>query len=256
MDSSQGNAARSATAVVIVAAGSGQRLGHGIPKARVPLAGQPILAHALRGVIAANVAAQIYVCVPVGDSQLREICAAEEQLNDGHPVVIHTVHGGASRAESVANALRALEPSIERVLIHDAARPLVPVEVFTRVCQALDGGAPAVIPVISVVDTIKSVEPVLLGGAEAYRVTGTPARDTLRAVQTPQGFSLHALREAHSAVPAQDDITDDAMLMERAGVDVYVVPGSEYSHKITSASDLLLAEAWLEGPLAPRWVEG
>ena len=148
-------------------------------------------------------------------------------------------------------------------MIHDAARPLTPSGVFNRVAAALRDGAKAVIPALAVVDTIKTVVPATLPatGAGLEKVSGTPARNQLRAVQTPQGFDLQTLRQAHAHAQTLDDeaaslITDDAMLVEAIGVEVYVVQGSTHSFKVTSPMDLLLAEAMLEGPLRPRWIEG
>ncbi|WP_125616129.1 IspD/TarI family cytidylyltransferase [Specibacter cremeus] len=268
-------------AVVLVAAGSGERLGHGIPKARVLLGGEPMLVHAVRGVLAAGCAAQVCIAVPPGDDELRGIAEAltVETAGTGAPA-ISVVDGGTDRAASVRAALDVLDPAITAVLIHDAARPLTPVVVYDRITEALDGGARAVIPALAVVDTIKIVEPARLPGTDATeapgaphvpaveRVQGTPARSRLRAVQTPQGFDLTTLRRAHAA--AQDaaaqhaagaaatppEVTDDAMLVEALGVPVYVVHGSPHSLKITTPTDLLLAEALLQDPLAPRWVEG
>lgn len=243
-----------ATAVIVVAAGSGQRLGKGIPKARVQLGAEPMLVHALRGVLAAGVAGRIVVCIPSGDEVMRRLCHRPD--TDVQPRVT-VVDGGRSRSESVRNALDALDSGTTRVLIHDAARPLAPPEVFHRVAAALASGAKAVIPAIAVADTIKAVVAAAPGAPSAVVVEHTPDRATLRAVQTPQGFDVQALRAAHAAAEGTDaGVTDDAMLMEAQGVDVFVVPGSELSHKITTVTDLLLAEALLAGPLAPRWVEG
>jgi len=251
-------------AVVIVAAGSGQRLGYGMPKARVPLGGEPMLAHAVRGVVRAGVAAQICIAVPAGDAEMAEIARELSAKSGAGPEMIWSVvDGGADRSASVRAALGALSGSITTVLIHDAARPLAPSGVFDRVTAALRDGAKAVIPALAVVDTIKTVVPAGLPatGAGVEKVSGTPARNRLRAVQTPQGFELDTLRRAHAHAETLDAaaaaaITDDAMLVEALGEDVYVVQGSTHSLKITSPTDLLLAEAMLQGPLRPRWVEG
>ncbi|MGO4383819.1 2-C-methyl-D-erythritol 4-phosphate cytidylyltransferase [Specibacter sp. RAF43] len=251
-------------AVVIVAAGSGERLGHGMPKAKVPLGGEPMLAHAVRGVVQAGVAGHIVIAVPAGDDELRELCqilAAEVGEDTG--LAWSVVDGGADRSASVRAALEMLGDAVTTVLIHDAARPLAPSGVFDRVTAALRDGAKAVIPALAVVDTIKTVVPAGLPntGAGVERVSGTPARNRLRAVQTPQGFELATLRKAHAHAATLDaaaaaEITDDAMLVEAIGEDVYVVQGSTHSLKITTPTDLLLAEAMLAGPLRPRWVEG
>jgi 2-C-methyl-D-erythritol 4-phosphate cytidylyltransferase len=254
----------SKVAVIVVAAGSGERLGYGMPKAKVPLGGEPMLVHTLRGVLAAGVARQICVAIPRGEDSLRELCQAmtAETAADASPSIT-VVDGGPTRAESVRAGIAALEPGILAVMVHDAARALTPTEVFHRVAHSLAEGALAVIPALAVVDTIKTVAP--SGSGEESRapekVRATPVRGQLRAVQTPQGFDLATLRRAHQDAEAFSgaqaaEVTDDAMLVEAMGVDVYVVQGSARSLKITTPTDLLLAEALLAGPLAPRWVEG
>ena len=265
--------AGAATAVIVVAAGSGQRLGYGMPKAKVPLGGDTILTHALRGVAAAGVAGQICIAIPPGDPELQALCEAFAQelasgraAVPGHGVqvpVVTVVDGGASRADSVRAAMAALLPGVESVLVHDAARALAPEAVFHRVAAALGAGASAVIPVIPVVDTVKTVEPTTGDGAAVAPelVTGTAPRESLRAVQTPQGFDLGTLRSAHEAAAGFDAaqaalVTDDAMLVELLGIPVHAVRGASQSLKITTPLDLILAEGLLEGPLGVRWVEG
>lgn len=263
------------TAVIVVAAGSGQRLGYGMPKAKVPLGGDSILTHALRGVAAAGIAQQICVAIPSGDTELHALCEAfRQELKAGRPrtsaagggvdlPVVTIVDGGATRAASVRAALAVLLPATEAVLVHDAARALTPEAVFHRVAHALAAGALAVIPVMPVVDTVKTVEATTGDGASIAPelVTGTAARETLRAVQTPQGFKLATLQRAHEAAASFDAgqtaaVTDDAMLVELLGVPVHAVRGASQSLKITTPLDLIIAEGLLEGPLGARWVEG
>lgn len=240
------------TAVVIVAAGSGTRLGYGLPKALVPLAGAPLLLHALRGSAGAGLAEQICVAVPAGDTELTALCRTfAEELGATAPDIA-VVEGGATRADSVRAALAALAPGIAHVLVHDAARPLTPPEVFRRVGDALDRGAAAVIPATPVVDTIKSTAPTE-GDAAAIAaevVTGTAVREQLRAVQTPQGFDVATLRHAHEVAAGWDPeqaaaITDDAMLVESLGTPVYVVPGDLQAFKVTTPLDLHFAETFI-----------
>lgn len=260
-------AARDVTAVVVVAAGSGERLGYGMPKAKVPLAGEAILTHALRGVAAAGIASQICVALPRGDVQLRELCdsfTAEigAELGDMAPHVTF-VDGGSTRSDSVRSALNALRDGTRYVLVHDAARALAPEAVFHRVAAALASGGRAVIPALPVVDTVKTVT--RTEGEEASiapeLVTGTAPREQLRAVQTPQGFELSTLLQAHEAAAGFDEaqsaaVTDDAMLVEMLGVPVHAVRGASQSLKITTPLDLILAEGLLEGPLGMRFIEG
>lgn len=254
---------RLVTAVILVAAGSGQRLGYGMPKAAVPLGGEPLLMHALRGVVQSGISSQVCVVLPAGDDGLRQLCQDfREELADGGPLLT-VVDGGATRADSVRAGLAALMDGIEAVLVHDAARALTPDAVFHRVADALAAGASAVIPAISVVDTVKSVAATTGDNAALAPeiVTGTAVREDLRAVQTPQGFHLNTLLRAHEAAQALDErqsaaVTDDAMLVEMLGTDVFAVRGSTQSLKITTPLDLILAEGLLEGPLGARWVEG
>ncbi|PNH83680.1 2-C-methyl-D-erythritol 4-phosphate cytidylyltransferase [Arthrobacter sp. AFG20] len=254
---------RPVTAVILVAAGSGQRLGYGMPKAAVPLGGEPILMHALRGIVAAGIASQVCIALPAGDEELRRLCEDfRVELVDGGPLLT-MVDGGASRADSVRSALAAVEDGTEAVLVHDAARALAPEQVFHRVAQALAAGADAVIPVIPVVDTVKTVSATEGPAADIAPelVTGTAPREELRAVQTPQGFKVSVLRRAHEAAAGFDErqsaaVTDDAMLVELLGVPVHAVRGASQSLKITTPLDLIIAEGLLEGPLGARWVEG
>ncbi|MFF5793231.1 2-C-methyl-D-erythritol 4-phosphate cytidylyltransferase [Paeniglutamicibacter sp. NPDC012692] len=229
------------TAIIVVAAGSGTRLGYGMPKALVPLNGRSLLEHALDRIAMADCAEEVIVVLPAGDSELAALCA-------GHELHPRTVNGGSTRNDSVRAGLSALGPGVEQVLIHDSARCLTPPEVFDSVAGALAAGATAVIPVLPVVDTIKTVsrDP----GAEQPHVTGTPAREFLRAVQTPQGFHAATLIAAHAQADGWDkdraeEITDDAMLMERLGERVDTVPGSPEALKITTPMDLLLAQSLL-----------
>lgn len=251
------------TAVILVAAGSGERLGYGMPKAAVPLGGDPILMHALRGIVGSGTASQVCVVLPAGDDALRTLCEDfMEELADGGPL-LSVVDGGATRADSVRAGVAALMDGIEAVLVHDAARALTPESVFHRVSDALAAGASAVIPAVAVVDTVKTVAPTQGPDAAVApeRVTGTAPREELRAVQTPQGFRVDILRQAHQAALTMDAekaaaVTDDAMLVEMTGIPVYAVRGSIQSLKITSPLDLIFAEGLLEGPLGARWVEG
>ncbi|WP_285245792.1 2-C-methyl-D-erythritol 4-phosphate cytidylyltransferase [Pseudarthrobacter sp. fls2-241-R2A-127] len=251
------------TGVIVVAAGSGQRLGYGMPKAAVPLGGEPILMHALRGIVASGVASQVCVVLPAGDEGLRRLCGDfREELADGGPLLT-LVDGGATRADSVRAGMAALMEGTDAVLVHDAARALTPESVFHRVAEALAAGAAAVIPVLPVVDTVKTVA--ATSGEDSMFapevVTGTARREELRAVQTPQGFKLDTLVQAHRAAGGLDRqqsaaVTDDAMLVEMLGTPVYAVRGSTQSLKITTPLDLIFAEGLLEGPLGARWVEG
>ncbi|WP_026531266.1 2-C-methyl-D-erythritol 4-phosphate cytidylyltransferase [Haematomicrobium sanguinis] len=227
-------------ALIVVAAGLGQRLGAGIPKAQVNVGGREILGHVLDSLESENMPSfmQIVIAVPPGEAILRSMCAQRQPSG----VVIQAVDGGGERADSVRNALGTLDDSVTHVLIHDAARALTPAAVFSRVCAALEEGAGAVIPAVPVVDTIKSVSS--RGGVE--RVESTLNRANLRAVQTPQGFALDVLRRAHELVSREGvSVTDDAAAAERLGEPVVVVAGDPLAFKITAPMDLMVAEAAL-----------
>ncbi|MGM9474437.1 2-C-methyl-D-erythritol 4-phosphate cytidylyltransferase [Pseudarthrobacter sp. YS3] len=254
---------RPVTAVIIVAAGSGERLGYGLPKAAVPLGGEPILMHALRGVVASGVSSQVCVVLPAEAEDLHQLCEEfRQELADGGPLLTLVV-GGSTRADSVRAGIAALMDGVEAVLVHDAARALTPEYVFHRVVDSLAAGAVAVIPGVPVVDTVKTVARTT-GADTAIApevVTGTAPREELRSVQTPQGFRLSTLLQAHEAASGFDEkqsaaVTDDAMLVELLGVRVHAVHGSTQSLKITTPLDLIIAEGLLEGPLGIRWVEG
>ncbi|MFG1766674.1 2-C-methyl-D-erythritol 4-phosphate cytidylyltransferase [Micromonospora parva] len=217
---------RGDVAVLVPAAGAGVRLGPGRPKALRLLAGEPLLVHAVRRLAAAPSVHTIVVAAPTAEVQ-----AVREVLAPVAPVTV--VPGGAERQASVAAALAAVPPGPTIVLVHDAARALTPPELVESVAAAVRGGRDAVIPVLPVVDTIKEV-----GAGEV--VLGTVDRSALRAVQTPQGFRRAVLSAAHAA--AGGSLTDDAGLVEKQGVEVSCVPGSEYALKITRPFDLALAE--------------
>jgi 2-C-methyl-D-erythritol 4-phosphate cytidylyltransferase len=164
-------------------------------------------------------------------------------LLDHHPVdaELTVVPGGPVRRESVRLALESLPPDVGVVLVHDAARPFVPVELVDAVAAAVrDGVADAIVPVLPVTDTVTRVD------AES-RILGTVDRATVRLVQTPQGFRRDVLAAAHAAVAGTDDevATDDAGLVERRGGTVAAVPGAEEAFKVTRPLDLMLAEALL-----------
>jgi len=224
--------ARGDVAVLVPAAGAGLRLGPGGPKALRLLAGEPLLVHAVRRVAASPSVRLIVVAAPAA-----EVEAVRSLLAPVAPVTV--VAGGAERQESVSRALAVVPPEVGIVLVHDAARALTPPAVIESVAAAVREGRPAVIPVLPVVDTIKEVTP-------DETVLGTVDRSVLRSVQTPQGFRHSVLADAHAA--AADPLTDDAGLVEKAGLPVTCVPGSELAMKITRPLDLILAEALLQLP--------
>jgi 2-C-methyl-D-erythritol 4-phosphate cytidylyltransferase len=214
---------------IVVAAGSGVRLGGEVPKAVRPLAGRPLVSWSVAALAGGGVTE---VVVVVGDG-LQDVFA--EALAEA-PIPWRIVIGGATRQESVARGIAALPPG-EIVLVHDAARPLVPAEVVRGVVEAVRSGAPAVIPVVPMSDTIRQV-----AGAGSVVVD----RSGLRAVQTPQGFARDVLVSAHAAAAGRE-YTDDAAVCEASGYEVLLVPGSREALKITEPYDLAVAEAIVAG---------
>ena len=210
---------------IVAAAGSGSRLGADLPKALVRLAGRPLVAWAVEGLRAGGVR-EVVVTVPAGTTGdfARQV--------DGD---VRLVEGGATRTASVRVGLAAIGADAQAVLVHDAARPLTPPDVVARVLSALAAGAPAVVPVLPVVDTTVVVDP-------SGRVTGAVPREQLRRVQTPQGFDREVLVRAYDLLPAGAELTDDAAVVHTVGIAVTTVAGDERSAKITVPYDLALAE--------------
>jgi 2-C-methyl-D-erythritol 4-phosphate cytidylyltransferase / 2-C-methyl-D-erythritol 2,4-cyclodiphosphate synthase len=225
------------TAIIVVAAGSGTRLGRTrngrpVPKAFAEVAGAAILEHALRGIAALG--ARIVVVVPEG------LEADASAIAERAGVVARVVAGGATRADSVAAGLAAVEDA-RLVLVHDAARALTPAGSFERVLHALREGAGAVVPVLQVVDTMRAV-----GEGAADALGAIVDRSALRAMQTPQGFDAALLRRAYAtAGAARADSTDDAQLVQLLGAPVTAVAGDELAFKITTAADADRAAALL-----------
>jgi len=213
-------------AVIVVAAGSGTRLGHELPKALVDVAGTPVLARALRAVHGSTEPAQVIVVA--GADWVDEALALSGDAT--------VVPGGSTRQSSVAAGLAVLSPEVEVVLVHDAARALTPPALFDAVIAAVRASGGGVVPGLPVSDTIKRVE--------AGEVIETVDRSQLSAVQTPQGFPRAALVAAYEK--ATEDHTDDAALFAAAGHPVTVVEGDRLAFKITTTWDLRRAESLIE----------
>ena len=211
-------------ALLIPAAGSGERFGAPIPKALVQLNGRTLIEHALLNL--GPIASQIIVAAPAGyEEKFREI------LGDAATVVT----GGSTRTKSVKIALESIDSEIEYVLVHDAARPLASGELGKRVIAALAAGDVAVIPALNVADTIKEVD-------AANYVVSTPNRERLRAVQTPQGFARETLVKAHMQ---NIEATDDGALVEAMRGKVKLIEGEIRALKITNPEDLASALKYL-----------
>jgi len=218
---------------VLAAGGRGDRLGADVPKALVPLAGQTLVAHAWHALRDGGVT-EVVVAAPA-----EHVAAIAALLPEARVVA-----GGATRTASVRRALASMPGEVDVVLVHDAARALAPASLVARVIAAVESGADAVVPVIAVIDTVKEVD-------TAGTVVRTVDRTALRAVQTPQGFRHQVLVRAHEAA-GDADASDDAGLVEQLGVAVVTVPGSDDALKVTTRSDLILAEALLHERLNAR----
>lgn len=216
-------------AAVLVAAGSGARLGADVPKAFVEVAGRPLLVHAADRFGAHPGIRDLVVAAPA------ELVESAAVLVPGARVV----PGGRTRQQSVDRALAVLADDVDTVLVHDVARAFVPAAVIDRVLAALAAGAQAVVPTLPVADTIRACD-----GAELGAVVD---RARLAAVQTPQGFVRTVLVGAHeaarAAATASTDATDDAALVEAYGASVVGVAGAAEAFKVTVPLDLALAEA-------------
>jgi 2-C-methyl-D-erythritol 4-phosphate cytidylyltransferase len=216
---------------LLVAAGTGERLGEERPKAFVRLGELPLLAEPLRRLDESGWIDAIVVAVPAGWEEPAILLAEELSATK----VVASVTGGATRAESVRAALAEVPDDALVVLVHDAARPLVDDEVVGRVLAPLSEGWDGVVPALQLTDTVKAVE--------GDRVTGTLERETLVAVQTPQAFAAPRLREALAGEIA--GATDCASLVEAGGGRVRWVLGDPRLQKVTTAADLELVASWL-----------
>jgi 2-C-methyl-D-erythritol 4-phosphate cytidylyltransferase len=223
-------------AALVLAAGRGERLGLGAPKAFVPLAGRPLLLHALEALcVCAELDLVVPVVAPDDLSRLRTWQDALARL----PRLGAAVEGGRERQDSVRAGLRALPPEVGWVAVHDAARPFVSGEDVRRVIEAARATGAALLATPAR-DTIKRVR----GG----RVVETPPRAECWAAQTPQVFRRDWLEEGLAKADADGVMaTDDAALVERLGLAVRVVEGDPGNWKITLPADLTAAEARLRG---------
>ncbi|MGO1627310.1 MULTISPECIES: 2-C-methyl-D-erythritol 4-phosphate cytidylyltransferase [unclassified Microbacterium] len=213
-------------AVIVVAAGSGTRLGADAPKAFVGLDEHTMLRHALDGVFALPEPCQVIVVAPA--ERTGEALTEAEQAAGGAVELVSVVAGGATRHASVQSGLKRVLPAVEIVLVHDAARALTPADVFTRVIEKIRETGWGAMPVLPVIDTIKRVD--------GERVSGAVDRSQLGAAQTPQGFRRDILESSYAVVSQEH--TDDAAVVMEAGHPVAAVEGHAHSFKITTPADL------------------
>jgi 2-C-methyl-D-erythritol 4-phosphate cytidylyltransferase len=218
---------------VVVAAGRGERLGLDRPKAFAPLRGRPLLAESLERLDASEWVDGVVVAAPPGWEE--PVILLAEEIAAGK--VAEVVAGGETRAASVAVGVERVPSDAVAVLVHDAARPLLPPDVVDRVVNALGDGSDGAVPVVSMADTVKRVR----GG----QIAETVDRSDLVAAQTPQAFVAERLRHALGAGTAAA-ATDCSSLVEAAGGRVVAVAGDPRLLKVTDRADLALLEALLE----------
>ena len=224
--------------VILPAAGLGTRMAGPQPKQFVSLAGLPILIHSLRAFAAVERVSMIYVAV-----RASEIERVEQQVAEfGLAARVRVVEGGDNRQESVSHALAALKADADDiVLVHDAVRPLIDVATIDRTIDAVIEHGAAIVG-LPAVDTIKQVERTAHGAL----ITSTIPREYVVLAQTPQGFRFGLLEKAFAEATADGFVgTDEASVVERAGLPVAVVHGSQVNLKITQPGDLELAEFYL-----------
>ncbi|HEV3110783.1 MAG TPA: 2-C-methyl-D-erythritol 4-phosphate cytidylyltransferase [Candidatus Binataceae bacterium] len=216
---------------IIVAAGSGTRLGDSEPKAFVDLAGQPLLYYSLRTLREVAPVAEVIIAIPPGREPQARLAAQRAGLR----VPLKLTAGGPERQESVAIALSLASPESGVVVVHDAARPFAPAALFAACIEAAARSGSA-IAAIAVADTLKE--------AAQSVITATRPRQGLFAAQTPQAFQHELLIAAHRLSAGQPlPATDDAFLVERLGTKVEIVTGSPLNFKITTPEDLRMARA-------------
>jgi 2-C-methyl-D-erythritol 4-phosphate cytidylyltransferase len=219
------------TWAILVAAGRGERLGLDQPKAFAKLGEDPLLAEPLRRLDESDWVDRIVIVAPPGWEEPAILLAEELACSKVHTCVA----GGETRTGSVRAGLAEVPPDAVAVLVHDAARPLLPEAVIERVLGALSEGWDGVVPGLAVADTLKRLD------ADGS-IRETVDRDSLYAVQTPQAFPADVLRRA---VSGDADATDCAGLVQAAGGRVTVVEGDPQLLKVTTADDLAKIASWL-----------
>lgn len=227
-------------AAILPAAGLGTRMGAETPKQFLELDGTPILILSLRRIASSSDVTDIIIATRADEVERLDARVRQEKINQS----LRVVKGGDSRQDSVAAALREVPPGTEIVLVHDAVRPFVTVEQIHRVieearqCKAAILGIPAM-------DTIKEVKRASLPEDVAL-ITGTIPRERVVLAQTPQAFETQLLKQAFAQAEADGvNASDEAGLVERLGLDVHVVQGSERNIKITKPADMDLARFYL-----------
>ena len=218
---------------IIPAAGMGVRMGGSTPKQFLSVEGVPIFVHTLRKFVAAEVIDEIFLGLRREDKE-----RAQKEIEPEHfSKSVHLLAGGATRQETVAQCLKEAPPSTEVVVVHDAVRPFIELEMIRRVVDRARKQGAAILG-ISSVDTVKQVERQL--------ILGTIPRERIVLAQTPQAFRFSILREAFDRAAADGfNGTDESSLVERLGINVTVLMGSDRNIKITKPSDLPLARLYI-----------
>jgi 2-C-methyl-D-erythritol 4-phosphate cytidylyltransferase len=229
--------------VILPAAGIGTRMASsgGAPKQFLSLKGLPVLLHSLNAFLAVPRITAIYVAVRESEQARVSELLAEHRVSDK----VHVVTGGDSRQDSVANALTALPSTSDDdiVLVHDAVRPLIDSSTIERTIAAIEKHGAAIVA-MPAIDTIKQVERT----ADGALITSTIPRELIVHAQTPQGARVPLMRKAFAEATADEFVgTDESSLLERAGISVFVGPGSARNFKVTQPGDLDIAEFYLAG---------
>jgi 2-C-methyl-D-erythritol 4-phosphate cytidylyltransferase len=229
---------------IIPAAGTGIRMGGETPKQFLSLEGVPILIHTLRKFTACDVINEIYLALRDEDME-----RAARDIDREHFVKpVRLVLGGSSRQETVSRSLAELPPETEVVVVHDAVRPFIELEMIRRVTEAARKEGAAILGIPSV-DTIKQVE--------RLTILGTIPRERIVLAQTPQAFRCSILKEAYARAEADGFYgTDESSLVERMGQTVVVLMGSDRNIKITKPSDLPLARLYIAQEREKQKIEG
>ena len=211
--------------VIIVAGGSGTRMGADVPKQFIPMDGQPIILHTIQKFL--PLADQIIIALPKEHFKLwEELCILHNFNSKDNNVTVTA--GGDTRYHSVKNALALVHTKAALVAVHDAVRPYISTELIRQIaqCAAMNGTA---IPAINVTDTIREIK--------SDGTSKTLIRDNLRAVQTPQIFDYQVIKTAYS-MPYSSSFTDDASVVEAAGINVTICQGDQKNIKITYPNDI------------------
>jgi 2-C-methyl-D-erythritol 4-phosphate cytidylyltransferase len=229
--------------VILPAAGIGTRMASSgaAPKQFLSLKGIPLLLHSLNAFLAVPRISAVYVAVRKSEQARVSELLAEHKISDK----VSVVTGGDSRQDSVANALMALPSTSpdDIVLVHDAVRPLIDSPTIERTIAAIEKHGAAIVA-MPAIDTIKQVERT----ADGALITSTIPRELIVHAQTPQGARVPLMRQAFAEAAADEFVgTDESSLLERAGISVFVVPGSSRNFKVTQPGDLDIAEFYLAG---------